>query len=293
MYSQFFGNYLLSKQAVTTEQLIRAIQEQHSNHLRLGTLAMHAGYMTASQVDQIIIRQTHEDRRFGELAIEEGYLTSEQVDGLLRSQTPEYLLIGQILVDDGAISNSELQELITGYQSENEMNHLEHTIEQQQNLNTLIRNLFLISVDEVPEYLIKYLHLLFNNLIRFVGEDFTPLNPMLVSEYKASHCCIQTISGDFPLSTYFDMTEDTAIIFASRYASESFVEYDEYVQASIEDFLNLHNGLFNVNISNEESIELQLNPPDSIENTLIGGLSETILLPVIYPFGTLNFLLRI
>ena len=83
MYSQFFGNYLLSKQAVTTDQLVHAIQEQHTKHLRLGTLAMHAGLLTALQVDNVVIRQTHEDRLFGEIAIEEGLLTEEQVEELL------------------------------------------------------------------------------------------------------------------------------------------------------------------------------------------------------------------
>ena len=60
MYSQFFGNYLLSKQAVTTDQLVHAIQEQHTKHLRLGTLAMHAGLLTALQVDNVVtVSYTH------------------------------------------------------------------------------------------------------------------------------------------------------------------------------------------------------------------------------------------
>ena len=85
----------------------------------------------------------------------------------------------------------------------------------------------------------------------------------------------------------------TAIAFASRYVGDSFTDYDEYVQASIEDFLNLHNGLFNVNISNEDSIELHLNPPVNLENTLISSVSDAVLLPIIYPFGTLNFLIKL
>lgn len=292
MYSQFFGNYLLSKQAVSREQLIHAIQEQHSRHLKLGTLAIHAGLMTANQVDAIVIRQTHEDKRFGELAIEEGFLTEDQVVELLQSQTPDYLLIGQSLVDDGILTNTDLEQLIASYQSENQLSQLEQTAEQQENLHALIRNLFLITVSDIPDYLIKYLNLLFNNLIRFIGEDFTPLNPTLCSEYLTTHCSSQEIVGEFPLTTYFDLTEETAIAFASRYANDEFAEYDEYVQASLEDFLNLHNGLFNVNISNEDSVELQLQPPASMENTMLSA-SDAILLPIIYPFGTLNFIIKI
>lgn len=293
MYSQFFGNYLLSKQVVTRDQLIHAIQEQHSKHLKLGTLAIHAGLMTASEVDNIVIRQTHEDKRFGELAIEAGYLTEDQVIELLRSQTPDYLLIGQSLVDDGILSNTDLEQLISSYQSENKLSHLEQAAEQQENLHALIRNLFLITVSDIPDYLIKYLNLLFNNLIRFIGEDFTPLNPSLCSEYLTNHCSSQVIAGDFSITTYFDLTEETAIAFASRYAGDEYKEYDEFVKASIEDFLNLHNGLFNVNISNEDSVELQLQPPVSMENTMLSSSSDAILMPIIYPFGTLNFIIKL
>ena len=54
----------------SADKLISAIENLHTKHIKLGTLAIHAGLMTAAQVDAIVIRQTHEDKRFGELAIE-------------------------------------------------------------------------------------------------------------------------------------------------------------------------------------------------------------------------------
>lgn len=291
MFSQFFGNFLLSKGVVTTEQLLQAIKEQHSRHLKVGTLAIHSGYMTANEVDNIVIRQTHEDKRFGEIAVEEGYLTEEQLMTLLQAQTPDYLLIGQILVDDGVLTNAQLEELITAYQKENQLSELEG--KHKDNLDYLVRNLMLFSTLEIPEYLIKYLTLLFNNLIRFVGEDFTPLNPTFYPEYVTDHCSSQTIDGDFQIVSYIDVNEEAAIAFASRYVGEEFTEFDEYVQASSEDFLNLHNGLFNVNVSNEDSVELHLNAPVSMRNTMISSAEKLILLPILYPFGILNFLFRV
>ena len=134
---------------------------------------------------------------------------------------------------------------------------------------------------------------MFNNLVRFIGEDFTPLNPILCTEYVTNHCSAQIINGEFSLTSYLDLEEESAIAFASRYVQEDFQDYDEYVQASIEDFLNLHNGLFNVNVSNEKSIELELEPPVSLQNTYISSSTEMILMPIIYPFGTLNFFFKI
>ena len=51
MYTQFFGTYLLSGGYVTPEQLFSAMQRQTKEHIKLGTLAIHAGHMTADQVD--------------------------------------------------------------------------------------------------------------------------------------------------------------------------------------------------------------------------------------------------
>ena len=84
MYTQFFGNYLLSRNYVTQEQLFDAMQKQASQRIRLGTLAISDGLMTAEEVDNVVIQQTHEDKKFGELAIELGYLSNTQVMELLK-----------------------------------------------------------------------------------------------------------------------------------------------------------------------------------------------------------------
>ena len=82
MYAQFFGTFLLSHNVVTKDQLLSALGKKSSQHMKLGTLAIMKGYMTANEVDNVIISQTHNDCRFGDLAVREGYLTQEQVDEL-------------------------------------------------------------------------------------------------------------------------------------------------------------------------------------------------------------------
>ena len=90
---------------------------------------------------------------------------------------------------------------------------------------------------------------------------------------------------------YREETRDTAKTVIVSTASP--FKFTRSVMNSIEDFLNLHNGLFNVNVSNEKSIELELEPPVSLQNTYISSSTEMILMPIIYPFGTLNFFFKI
>ena len=206
MYAQFFGNYLLSHELITKEQLLAAMEQKNSKRPKLGTLAMHAGYMSASEVEHIHILQTHQDRKFGELAVEVGILTQEQVDELLNSQAPDYLALGQALIDAGIIDNFELERLIIEYISENEIYDLDNAEDSKEKVEQLFRH-YLGSNDEsfVNDAEILYNVLLFNNLVRFIGDDFTPVLGTRIMEYPKNFCVSQEICGKYNIKMYIDI----------------------------------------------------------------------------------------
>ncbi|MCI9174900.1 MAG: chemotaxis protein CheX [Lachnospiraceae bacterium] len=293
MHTQFFGNFLLNKGVITPEQLIEALKIQSSAHKKFGTLAIHSGYMSASEVADVYITQTHYDKRFGELAVELGYLTTEQVDKLLTLQLPNYMLLGQILVDQKIVTHIELENLITEYKSEYEIYELDMMEEQKTMVDKLLADLYLPDDLQDTQNIIAYITLLFNNLVRFIGEDFTPLNIMTLPEVPTNYCVSQMVDGTFSFLSALDMDSETAIAFAGRYVDDEFEEFDEYVSASMEDFLNLHNGLYSVNMSNDFTLELHLQPPACHENTVLATEAPCYLLPVIYSFGTVNFIFSV
>lgn len=294
MYAQFFGNYLLARNMVTAEQLLQAMQKKSSMQIKLGTLAIHAGYMTAGEVERVVILQTHQDKRFGELAIQEGYLTELQVAELLSKQKPDFLLLGQALVENGVFDREQLQNLILDYQSENDLETFEYSSETQETIRQMIEKFFVLAERPLSSQEISLFHLFLNSLIRFIGDDFTIVPPSICTEYPTNYCVSQKIQGRFSTHSYLDIPESCCIDFASRYVGENFTEFDEYVRASVEDFLNLYNGLFLVNMSNDYSLELTLEPPVTEEaETLLVFNEETYLLPIVYPFGTIYFLLTL
>ncbi len=292
MYAQFFGSYLLGKKAVTADQLATAIARLSDTHIKLGTLAMHKGYMTASEVDEVCFLQTREDKRFGEIALERNYLFEDQLEDLLKSQNPDYLLLGQTLVDMGALTNSELEVNMVGYQSENALDNPAGD-EEFEETTALLKRFFEASYKPTSEHTLMYMNLMFNNLVRFIGEDFTPLSPVPCTEYETNYCVTQAISGPVTLISGLDMEEDVAVAFASRYAKMEFHLFDEYVKASLEDFLNLHNGLFSVNMSNMFSEEIILEPPLEEDSPVLKMSEDSFVIPIIYPFGTVYLLLAV
>ena len=294
MYAQFFGNFLLSHEVITKEQLLKAMEQKAAHRPNLGTLAIHAGYMSASEVDHIHILQTHQDLKFGELAIQTGILTQEQVNELLSMQAPDYLALGEALVNSGIIDNYELERLIVEYASENEIYDLDSSEDSRFKVEQLFKHYLKTSKKEyVNEYELLYNTLLFNNLVRFIGDDFTPILGSQCLEYPKSFCVSQEIRGKFHIKLYIDMPETACMAFASRYTGDTFDDFDEYVAASLEDFVNLHNGLFCVNVSNDHNIELELLPPKIETSPLFEFKNEAFLMPVIYPFGTINFIFEL
>lgn len=291
MYAQFFGSYLLSKNAVTPQQLTEAISHLSDSHIQLGTLAMHKGYMTAEEVDEVCFLQTREDKHFGQIALERNYLFEDQLNDLLKSQSPDYLLLGQNLVEMGALTNSELEDLLVGYQTENQIKETEDGEDIPEETTQLVKNYFYQTGKPLSEDMTIYLNQLFNNLVRFIGGDFTPLSPVLTDSYDVNFCITQQLSGVLPMLTAIDMEPDAAVKFASRYAQMDFTSFDEYVRASLEDFLNLHNGLFSVNMSNTYSKEAELEPPQDKDSGTLSLSENGFVIPVIYPFGTVYLIM--
>ena len=151
----------------------------------------------------------------------------------------------------------------------NQILDLDIKIDVQATFTKLFDNLIFNSKETFSAYGRMYMELLFNNFVRFVGEDFTPFPADICKEFPTECCVAQEVFGDYSITTYMTMDTDTAIEFASRYVGDSFDEYDEYVKASLEDFLNLHNGLFIVNCSNSDSLELSISAPTHYDNTVI------------------------
>lgn len=293
MYTQFFGNYLLSQNLITQDQLFEAIKGQNEVKQKLGTLAIYEGYMAAEEVEEVVEESNSAGRKFGEIAVEKGILTPEQIQSLLKHPGSDYLLLAQKLVENGVFTYAEMQNIIVDYRSYNEIFDLSLTEEVAETVQTLYNNFFLVSEDTVTLNGRMYMELLFNNLVRMVGDDFVPLTVETVDEYPTECCTSQGVYGNYSVVSYIDMCEETAIGFASRYIGDTFTEYNEYVKASMDDFLNLHNGLFIVNVSNENSDNLTLSAPQNYDNQLLTFDATTYHFTVLYSFGKVHLLLTI
>ena len=293
MYTQFFGNYLFSNGYITKEQLLSALMRLPKTSIRISTMALYTGYMSAQEIEYVLKLQKEEGKRFGEIAIRDRYLSQAQVIEILNMKVPDYLILGQIFLEDGTFTYEEFENIFADYRSQSEFLDLELNEDNKNDFKQMIDDFSILSETAIPDFGKAYLELLYNNLVRHVGDDFSTLPPSYCTEFPTEYCVSQMVNGGYHINTYLSMDEATAIEYASRYSGEYYDEYNEYVSAAIEDLLNLHNGVFIVNASNERSNELTIGTLEFHDNTILSFEHPAILFPICYSFGIIYFIMEI
>ncbi len=291
MYSQFLGNFILNNRLVTPEQLAFALEVKSTIRMKLGVMAINARYMTAKQVEEVHKKQSTVDKRFGDIAIELGYMTNKQVDDLLSMQKTGSLLLGQALIDTGALTTQQFEDALYEYQQLYHIPNDDMMSEKHDVINSIVSEFYHFGDHNTAKLLTNYISILYKNIIRFIGDDFIPLDATVISNF---HCRIlngQDIKGEYNIFTGIEGSVSATHQFASRYAEEEIDEELEYSNAVVGEFLNLTNGLFSVNMSNDQNIELDLQPQFNSENQILCIQASTFCIPVKFTFGTINFIL--
>lgn len=284
MYTQLFGHYLLNKGIIDADELHAALTAMTRIKPKLGAVAIDAGYMSAKQVEEVHQAQHTADMRFGAIAVEKGFLTEEQMLELLAKQKNSNLVLGQALIDFGFLDHKQFEKALqdykksSSYTDETEDESMEHEM-----LNVL-------GIDNMPdsEFFGNYILLFIRNLIRFLGDDFSLAGVSRNVTISMNYACCQDITGPIKAKVALGGTERGFIGIAARYAGENLTETDGYTKACVGELLNLQNGLFAVNMSNQKNIELELSPQVSEEKMMLNIPENGIAVNLSFSFGDIK-----
>lgn len=270
MFSQYFGHYLLNRNLITREQLTDALAYQQSVHVKFGVIAIDKGYMTASQVEEVHEKQKQADKRFGEIAVEIGYLTDQQVDSLITDQKPNHLLLAQALCDRNYMTIEQFGTALNEYKEEFSLSDEQFESIKNGSIDLLIENILKDADVGVKDNYRDYLTLFIKNMIRFIDDHVYADIVKTEGNQQGKWLVHQQITGESPLFTVIAADEEVFLHIASKFAEEEITETDELAKASVSEFLNLHNGIYLVNMSNW-GIELTMEPQEITENAKIAA----------------------
>ena len=110
-----FGDYLVSRNLVTPEQLANALESQRSYTRPLGKLARELGYISRKHNVEVLLDSIKSGQRYGDIAVELGFLTRQQVDDLLEIQKRDSVMVGNLLVEDEVLTKHQLLESLRDF----------------------------------------------------------------------------------------------------------------------------------------------------------------------------------
>ncbi|KOS66449.1 hypothetical protein AEA09_17025 [Lysinibacillus contaminans] len=270
MFSKYFGHYLLNRELLTREQLMDALEFQKSVHVKFGVIAVDEEYMTPLQVEEVHEKQKQMDKRFGEIAVDLGYLTNEQVEALISNQKQGHLFLAQALVDREYMTIEQFGAALRDYKIENSLSDEQFDAIRNGSIELLVENILGIEDEEKNSKYGQYLSLFAKNMIRFIDDQVYFEIDTLENPQSENWVVRQVIVGEAPLFTAIGANEEAFLHIASIYAEEELTEVDDLAEDAVSEFLNLHNGIYLVNMSNWGT-ELTMNPQEVVKNATVSG----------------------
>jgi hypothetical protein len=262
MFAQYFGQFLLNRSFVTAAELTAAMTAQKETRTKLGVLAINNGFMTAAEVEQVHEAQTRVDKRFGEIAVELGFLNEDQVATLLSSQQSQHLSLGQALIDQGFMDYRSFSLALEQYKQEYSLSDEQFEEILSGSIDALLAAVLSKSGTTDDPAISAYISLFAKNMIRFIDSDIR-LELGAAPDPAAYEWVAQQplLNEDCSISrmTALAGSEASFLQLASVFAQETVDSPGPMMEASVGEWLNLHNGIYLVNLSNEGS-ELEMAP---------------------------------
>ncbi len=226
MFGVYFGKYLEGKGIISNEQYNDIISDSKNAKVKMGLLAVEAGYMTEEQAEQVNNLQQMQDRRFGDIAVEKGYLTEDQVGSLFKKSGRFTAL------DIEAIKSGDIDKIVPVFVKEN----------------------------YIPPIIKDYIALTARNMVRFIDRHFRLEKVEKLNEYTSTFVASQELNGDHKIFSGFCGDGEGIKLIAEAYAKEEFETVDMDALDAACEFLNCNNGLYASKLSYED-VDLDMLPP--------------------------------
>lgn len=165
-------------------------------------------------------------------------------------------------------------------------------------LNTILESSNYMNImSSMNEFTRQYIKKLLMNIILYVDPNISLGDISFCDSYQLVHEISQEITGVPSAYSALDGNVKVLTAFAESYSNLGIAEFDSLCKEALLDFLNLHNGLFIVDLSEKNICELSLSVPQQRDNydliptnnTALNG--RITLIPVTFSYGTITFIL--
>lgn len=258
MAVKFFGQYLVEKNVISRDTLLKAIALQESVNRSIGEVVVEMGLMTSVTVDQVNLAQRSEDLRFGDLAIKMGFLTSESLQQALKKQSESHLYIGMAVVRVGGLAEDQLGKYLEEFKADQSQYATEHVQLPQEFKH--------------QQLLEMMADLGYKMLTRVARLNFRPAPCEIIKQLKESHIVASMdFTGDVRCRYIISISEDVQnqIAKAILLQEDVSLEPKEVLDDTVMEFVNVVCGNI-VAKSVQLGVTLDILPPEILDSK--GGI---------------------
>jgi CheY-specific phosphatase CheX len=256
MNTRFFGQYLLEKGRITSQQLLDALEYQKEITTPIGAMSLEQSLLTTEQFKKVLEQQKKKNRSFGELACEMGFLSQTQLEGLAKKpETSHRLRLAEALVCKGSISPETLEKELKEYNKESERVTSE--------ISTTFSSLAHKKIVKTFTDLILVMFTQFGKQDIIIERCETGKEKVRLFRWVIS----QKIAGeDVEFNCVLSVPPKLLLQMASTMLDENIMTADELALDATKEFVNIANGTACAKLS-EDGVSLTMMPPEVFETT--------------------------
>ncbi len=271
MNSFYFAQYLLNEGKVSVDELRELIPKSVDAEVSEKLIALWQGKVTAEDIASV---GNGNDSEFSRVAVDKELMTAEEAFALKKTVPDESERFAQVLIDSGKMDILGLAPLIEKY----------HSLEESP-VKTVVQKLADDSIGfELPSY-IDFVEIFLRSFMRFMETPAAvSCEKPIFGDVSGTHVVTQKLTGDISMVTGLFVSEELFIEMAKHYSHEDITEMDELAVDSLQEFMNVINGLFAVDMAKQQR-DIDLETPRIVSNTLPAG-NNTLSLEIISGLGS-------
>lgn len=251
MGNRHFSQYLLNKGILTADNAGAILAECHHTAPGLSVLALERNFIDAEQSLEL--------SGAGDTAVaalSRNYLTALQLDDLKKEAPNRRACLGQVVLNRKLVDFSGLAKLFKDNDGEYcyPVNEVFEELLQEQG----------VDADDY-EYIRDYVELFLSTLQKFMRTNALIVRANNSDVDDTTYLTYQSMGGALSLTVGCRMTRSVMLAMGSRFGGEHLERVDEMAIDCIEEFCNVLNGLYIVNMSGK-SRDMDLDMPRTIEN---------------------------
>ena len=258
MPSQYLAQYLLNTGVLGSETVRQLLVKASRRKPQLPVLAMQQKLLKAGQLEEFTGLST---AKFKAAVEEKGLLTKAQVKNLQDMPANDDWRFAQVMLDKKVAGYTELEKLITEWRLS--AGPLQEAVARAAGQEV---------EKELGDYS-DYVGVFVHTFTRFMGGQ-TVIEPdqqaAVPKAAERTHMVSQRLSGDRAFVVGIVAQDDAFLELARQYSREELPWLNPLAEDSMEEFLNVVNGLYAVELAKRD-LEIDLELPHTVKNTLPMG----------------------